>query len=93
MIEKIIEYSARNAFVVILVYAIIIVWGIFVTQQTVWQTPGHWIEKGILLTGGIVFSMGGYFLIHAMIKTEEFFFLMGLIKGKLWRVRSSTENQ
>lgn len=83
----------RSHLRVVLASLIIIVWGIFVTQQTLWETKAHWFEKGALLTGGILLSMGGYFLIHALLKTEEFFFLMGLIKDKWRRLRLSAEDQ
>jgi putative peptidoglycan lipid II flippase len=79
----------RSHLRVVLASLIIIIWGIFVTEQTVWQAPAHWTEKGMLLAGGIFLSMGGYFLVHALLKTEEFIFLIGLIKGKWRREKSS----
>src|SRR5262249_17789197 len=57
----------RSHLRVVLSSLIIVVWGIFVTQQTVWQSPAHWVEKGTLLMGGIVLSIGGYFLVHALL--------------------------
>jgi putative peptidoglycan lipid II flippase len=82
----------RSHLRVVLASLIIVVWGIFVTQQTVWEAKAHWFEKGALLAGGILLSMGGYFLVHALLKTEELTFLMGLVKDKWQRIGSNSSN-
>jgi putative peptidoglycan lipid II flippase len=82
----------RSHLRVVLASLIIVVWGFFVAQQTIWMAKAHWIEKGTLLGGGIILSMGGYFLIHVMLKTEELTFLMDLIKDKWRRMRLNNSN-
>ena len=82
----------RSHFRVVLASLIIVVWGFFVTKQTIWMAKAHWFEKGALLGGGIILSIGGYFIIHLLIKTEELTFLMGLIKDKWQRMRLNSSN-
>lgn len=54
-----------------------------VAHQGVWIMQGYWIDKTVLLGGGILGSGIVYFVIHLMMKSEEVSFLWRIVKGRI----------
>jgi putative peptidoglycan lipid II flippase len=61
-------------------------WG--VSQMPLWGSPGAWIEKGALLTGGIGLAVAVYFGIHRWFGSEEMGFLFGMLRDRAGGGRS-----
>ncbi len=58
---------------------------LWVNHQAMWLTPGNWTVKAATLTIAIFLSTAAYFAIQALLKSEEFYFILNLINSRLAR--------
>lgn len=56
---------------------------LWVAGLGVWMQPEAWLAKTVMLIVGIGISVAGYVTVHALLRSEEMEFLLGLIKRKL----------
>jgi putative peptidoglycan lipid II flippase len=54
----------------------------WLNAQEMWLSPGQWPLKAVLLAITIAVSAGSYLLIQASLKSEEFYFILNLIKKR-----------
>lgn len=59
------------------------VWG---AGAEVWARPDEWIAKTLVLFVAIGLSVGGYLVVHVLLKSEELDVVWGMVKRKLGRV-------
>ncbi len=57
----------------------------WVAHQGVWIMQGYWVHKSFLLTGGVLGGIVVYVVIHLLMKSEEVFFLLKIVKGRIIR--------
>lgn len=68
--------------------------GWFISQDKVWTFDGQIIYKTFILGGGILLSLFIYSLLMYLLKSEEFLFLLGIIKEKFRSITNrSTTNR
>ena len=70
---------------VILATSALIPISLWVNHQTMWLTPGHSPVKAAVLMIAILLGSTAYFSVQALLKSEEFYFLLNLFKGRLSR--------
>ncbi len=58
---------------------------LYISSMALWDSPGHWTEKTILLAIAIVTSIVIYCITHAILKSEELIFLKNTIQKRLKR--------
>ncbi len=58
---------------------------LWVSGLAVWVRPDEWIAKSVMLVVGIGLSVTGYFGIHALMRSDELEFLLGMVKRKFGR--------
>lgn len=58
---------------------------IWLNSHRLWSLPGAWAMKSFLLAMAILVSVFAYFLIQALLRGEEFYFLTGMIKDRIRR--------
>lgn len=64
----------------------------WVNSQEMWLSTGNWLLKATLLAIAIAISTISYFLIQALLKSEEFYFISNLIKNRLTKsIRASRQ--
>lgn len=56
---------------------------LWLNAQEMWLSSGDWLLKAALLAIAIFVSAASYFLIQASLKSEEFYFILNLIKNRL----------
>ncbi len=77
----------RSTLQVIVASCVMITPAFWVVRQEIWMRGGHWETKGVLLFSTLLASVLIYSLIQAKLKSEEFFFLYGMLKEKVKRSR------
>jgi putative peptidoglycan lipid II flippase len=70
-------------FKVVLASLSMIPFSIWVNGQNLWASPGAWPMKSLLLAAALFSSAFSYFLINALLKGEEVYFLADMIKDRL----------
>jgi putative peptidoglycan lipid II flippase len=58
---------------------------LYISSMTLWNSPGNWTGKAILLAIAIVTSIVIYFITHSILKSEELIFLKNTIQKRLKR--------
>lgn len=56
---------------------------VWIARWELWEAPGRWGDKSLLLGGGILAGAALYFFLHRLMKSEELFFLWRAIKGRI----------
>jgi putative peptidoglycan lipid II flippase len=56
---------------------------LYISSISIWNAPGNWTEKSVLLAIAIFASIIIYFIIHAILKSEELIFLKNLVQKRL----------
>lgn len=57
----------------------------WLNHQEIWLSTGNWFFKAALLAIAIILSAASYFLIQALLKSDEFYFIANLIRNKFTR--------
>jgi putative peptidoglycan lipid II flippase len=76
----------RSAWRVIVACIPLVLACFWVTGAQVWQRPGDWVAKSVMLAVGIGLSVSGYLGAHALLRSEELDLVWGMIKKKLGRL-------
>ncbi len=79
---KAVSRSLGRVLVAVLPVVLACLW---VSGLAVWSRPDEWIAKSVMLTVGIGLSVTGYFGIHALMRSDELEFLLGMVKRKFGR--------
>ncbi len=79
---------ARSHMRVLLATVPIAVTCVWIAGLGVWDLPGAWMAKTVMLIVGIGISAAGYVTVHALLHSDELDFLWGLLKRKFARPAS-----
>jgi|SRR5579884_713194 len=58
---------------------------LWINYQEMWLSPGNWTIKAVILSIAIIISAVSYFTIQAMLKSEEFHFILNLIQNRFFK--------
>lgn len=73
---------ARSTIKALAASVVIVLVGIIISHNGVWELEGSWGYKAILLGSGMGISIAGYIFIHTLLKTDELVFLFDLIRKR-----------
>ena len=76
----------RSAWRVIVACIPLVLACLWVAGAPVWNHPGEWMAKSVMLAVGIGLSVSGYLGVHALLRSEELDLVWGMVKKKLGRI-------
>jgi len=56
---------------------------LWIANQPIWQAADHWGIKGMVLSAAILLGAAAYFLVQALLKADEVYFLWGLVRERM----------